>query len=183
MLLRRRLVLTPFLVRRLLPRRLLIGGGVLVILLVGGSALIRDARGTTDGPATGASATGPSATSTPATTETDSTAVRMGVRPRLGRHVVHAVVTVDRDGELVTFQVDRGTIGAVGDGKLTISETGGGSVTVATNDQTRVRRDRKKITLADLNVGDGVYVISKVPANGGPLAVRIAAPTGDGGPT
>jgi hypothetical protein len=108
----------------------------------------------------------------------DAGAARLGFRPRLGRHVVHAVITVERDGKLATFQVDRGTIGSIGDGKLTVSEAGGTSVTVATNDQTRVRRDGKKITLSDLKSGDDVYVISQASSGGAdPVALRIAAPT------
>jgi hypothetical protein len=167
--------------RRLFLRPMLFAGGIVAILVAGGAAPIRDAFGATDGPAT-------SAATTPATDRLDAlfeqaatsdrSASRLGFRPRLGRHVVHAVLTVERDGKLLTFQVDRGTIGSIDGGRLTISEAGGTSMTVAIDEQTRVRRDGKRIALSDLKAGDEVYVISQVTSGGAtPLAVRIAAPT------
>jgi hypothetical protein len=151
--------------RRLFLRPLLLVGAIVTIGILGGSALTRDARGATE-------------TVAPSTTSSSGDrADRLGFRPRLGRHVVHAVVTVERDGALLTFQVDRGTVASIAGGKLSVSEKGGASVTIATNEQIRVRRDGKKIALTDLKSGDEVYVISQVPASGDPVAIRIAAPT------
>jgi hypothetical protein len=181
MLLRRRLFLRPFLFRRLLLRRLLIGGGIVAILVIGGSGIIREARGATPAPAnSSASATSDAAIDALAdpSQSADAPGGRLGFRARLGRHVVHAVVTVERDGKLLTFQVDRGKIDTVGDGTLTISEIGGVSVTVATDTQTRVQRDGKRTDLTVLKAGDEVYVISRVPSDAAqPVAVRILAPT------
>ena len=92
-----------------------------------------------------------------------------------GRNLVHAVVTVDRKGTLVTFQVDRGTVASVGSGSLSIAQAGGGSETVATTDATRVRKDRKKAALADLAKGDTVVVLSKVE-NGKASATFVLVP-------
>jgi len=76
-------------------------------------------------------------------------------------HLVHGTLTVlDRDGRLVTHQLDHGTVSAVGGSSITIAEAGGSSVTVATTSDTRVRRDAKPSTLADLKIGDEVVVRS-----------------------
>ena len=95
---------------------------------------------------------------------------------RFGRHLVHATVTVvGRDGGLVTLQFDHGTISAVDDAAITIAETGGANVTVATNDDTRVRKARKPATIADLAVGDEVFVVSVVE-DGAATARGIVVP-------
>lgn len=81
---------------------------------------------------------------------------------RLRKHLVHGTVTVlDRDGKLITLQLDHGTISAIGDDSITVAEAGGSSVTVATTAETRVRKDRKA-ALAALAVGDEVVVRSTV---------------------
>src|SRR5512143_147894 len=56
---------------------------------------------------------------------------------RIGRHLVHATVTVNRGGQLVNVQLDHGTVQSIGDGKLTIAEAGGTTVTVSTSDATK----------------------------------------------
>jgi hypothetical protein len=166
--------------RHIFMRRVLLVGGIVAIGVLGGSTLVWNARGAspTVAPATSAISANPGDDgSTRASRTEDSARARLGFRPRLGRHVVHAVVTVERNGDLLTFQVDRGSVTSIADGKLTISEQGGASVTLATNDQTRVRRDGRKISLLELKSGDEVYVISRVSADGGPVVVRVVAPT------
>jgi hypothetical protein len=82
------------------------------------------------------------------------------------RRLVHATVVVDlKQGGLTTVQLDHGTISAVGATTLTIAETGGGSMTVALGDETRVRRNGEKAAVADLKSGDEVFVLSKVQAD------------------
>jgi hypothetical protein len=93
---------------------------------------------------------------------------------RLGRakHLVHAVATyTDKDGNLITIQVDHGTIQSVGNGSLTIAEAGGTTVTVSTDDKTEVYVGRHEGTLSDLKVGDTVFVQSRV--DGSTLAKHI----------
>jgi len=88
------------------------------------------------------------------------------------RHIVHAVITFEgRDGELVTIQLDRGTVTTVDADSLTLSEKGGGSVTVSLNDETKVREGRQQATLDAIDVGDDLFVQSRV--DGSTLAKRI----------
>jgi hypothetical protein len=83
------------------------------------------------------------------------------------QRLVHATVVVDlKQGGLTTIQLDHGTISAVSATTLTIKETGGGSVTVALGDKTRVRRDGAKAAIADLKTADDVFVLSKVETGG-----------------
>jgi hypothetical protein len=86
------------------------------------------------------------------------------VRP-FARHLVHATITVtDKDGNLVTLQLDHGTIAAIGGGSLTISEAGGSSVTVSTDTNTVVflGAGAGKGSLSDLKVGDEIAVRSRI---------------------
>lgn len=94
----------------------------------------------------------------------------------LGRNVVHAVVTVDTKDGLRTFQVDHGTVDTVGSGTLTVAEQGGAKVTVSTNADTKVTRDRKKAALTDLKNGDQVWIVSRVEGSTA-TARRVFAPT------
>jgi len=83
------------------------------------------------------------------------------------RHLVHATVVVDLDKTgLTTIQLDHGTISAVSAASVTISETGGGSVTIALGSETRVRRDGAKAAVTDLKTADEVFVMSKVEPDG-----------------
>lgn len=103
---------------------------------------------------------------------------------RLRQHLVHGTFTVlNRDGELMTIQLDHGTVSAIGDGSITIAEAGGSSVTVSTNTDTKVRKDRAPATLTALELGDEVVVHSIV--EGGSATARFVfgpppapAPTG-----
>jgi len=88
------------------------------------------------------------------------------------RHLVHAVVTVEgEDGDLYTIQLDRGTVTAVDSDSLTISEAGGSNVTVALDAETRVREGRERSSLDAVDVGDEVFVQSRI--DGATLAKRI----------
>jgi hypothetical protein len=90
--------------------------------------------------------------------------------------LVHATVVVDRkEGGLTTVQLDHGTISAVTATSLTITETGGGAVTVRLGDETRVRRDGAKAAIGALKAGDGVFAMSKVEA-GGTTAYLVVVP-------
>lgn len=92
---------------------------------------------------------------------------------RLGRHLVHVEATItDRDGHLIVIWLDHGTVQSTGDGEVTISEAGGTSRTVATDDATIVYVGRADGTLRDVTVGDEVFVQSRVE-DGSPLARRI----------
>ena len=92
---------------------------------------------------------------------------------RAGRHLVHAEVTVTgKDGELIVLHFDHGTVQAVGGGSLTIAEAGGSTQTVSTDDATKVHLGREKGDLADLTVGDEVFVQSRIDG-GSTLAKRI----------
>jgi len=98
------------------------------------------------------------------------------LRPRLGPRVVHAEWIVDRgDAGLVTRQLDRGTVATTAGSSLAVAEAGGRSVTIATTDATRVRRNRAKAALTDLKVGDTVVVLSTV-AGGKATANVIVVP-------
>ena len=83
------------------------------------------------------------------------------------RRLVHATVVLDlpKTG-LTTVQIDHGTIFAVGATSLTIAETGGGKPSVTLESETRVRRNGAKAVIADLKVGDEVFVLSKVETDG-----------------
>jgi preprotein translocase subunit YajC len=158
------------------PWRLALAAGTLVVLGAIGGGLVQAA----------AIPTAPSAdTVTPVAIADDAAAHLIALRDRLdGRHpelrqrLVHGTLTVlDRDGKLVTLQLDHGTVSSVGSDSITIAEAGGTSVTVATTAETQVRRERKPATLADLKVGDEVVVQSTV--NGGSAtARRVVVPPG-----
>ena len=106
---------------------------------------------------------------------------------RLRKHLVHGTVTIlDRDGKLITLQLDHGTISAIGNDSITIAEAGNSSVTVATTAETRVRKDRKPASLAKLEVGDEVVVTSVVDAGSATARLIVVpppapAPTATGG--
>lgn len=92
---------------------------------------------------------------------------------RIGRHLVHVEATVtDRDGNLIVIWLDHGTVSAVGNGSVTVSEAGGGSESMSTDEATIVRLGRGDGTLDDVTVGDEVFVQSRVE-DGAAVAKRI----------
>jgi hypothetical protein len=97
--------------------------------------------------------------------------------PRLRRHLVHATITIlNRDGQLVTIQLDHGTVAGIGDGSVIISEAGNTSVTVATSADTKVRKDRAPSSLAAIEVGDEVIVRSIVEDGTATARVIVVPP-------
>lgn len=162
--------------------RLAIVIGALLLLTAVGAGFVQAAP-----MAASTTATAP-AVSTPAEFDPDEPA-RLGERlralrdrsgdGRLGRlrqHLVHGTFTVlNRDSDLVTIQLDHGTVAAIADGTVTISEAGGRSVTVTTTAETRVRKGAAPASLAALEVGDEV-VVHSVVADGTATARFIVVP-------
>jgi hypothetical protein len=109
----------------------------------------------------------------------------LGRLGRLGGRLVHAEATVqDKDGNLIKINLDHGTIKAIGNGSITISEAGDSTVVVKTDTDTKVRIGREAGTLDDLKVGDEIFVQSRV--DGGTVLAkhileRPAATTTSGG--
>jgi glucose/arabinose dehydrogenase len=165
--------------------RLVLTGGAIVILAALGVGLVAASSNAPSAPAAPAAAA-PSAN--PGGPANDPAGGPAGLRQRLAgrlagglpnrpfaRHLVHATVTVtDRDGNLVTMQLDHGTIASLGSGSLVIDEAGGGSVTVSTDTSTVVRLGGGTGTgsLGDLKAGDQVFVQSRVDG-GAALAKHI----------
>lgn len=125
-----------------------------------------------------AGSTGPAGLAAPDATAQPAT--RLGQRLRQfarWKQLVHATVTVNRPGAgIQTFNLDHGTITALAVGSLTIAEAGGSSVTLTTDTTTRVRKDGKKATPADLRSGNEVVVVSLVGGTGTPRANLIVVP-------
>lgn len=160
--------------------RLVLTGGAIVVLGAVGVGLVAASSITPPAVATPAAAAPSSAPGAPDAGPAGGP-LRNGLAGRLGRalghpfagHLVHATVTVtDADGKLVTFQLDHGTIAAIGAGSLSIDEAGGATVTVSTDASTVVRLGRGAGigSLGDLKVGDQVFVQSRV--DGGTTLAR-----------
>jgi hypothetical protein len=83
---------------------------------------------------------------------------------RMGRldALVHAEAVIDvPDKGLTRYTADVGDVTAVGsDGKVTIARKDGQSVTLSTNADTKVRKDREKIEASGLAVGDHVFALA-----------------------
>jgi hypothetical protein len=93
-----------------------------------------------------------------------------------GRHLdrlVHAEAVVDLPEKgLVTFSVDVGDVQSVAAGSITIQPRQGAAVQLATNDETKVRKDREQVGTDALGTGDRVVVISS-DETGSTVAKRI----------
>jgi hypothetical protein len=157
--------------------RILLTGGALTILTVAGIGFVA-AAGTPAAPAANVAlaepTVAPDASSRPE--RPFSSARPDGVRPdgerlghrgarllRLGRHLVHAEVTITgRDGDLIHLQLDHGTVHSIGGGSLTIVEEGGATETVSTDDATKVSIGREQGSLADVAAGVEVFVQSRI---------------------
>jgi hypothetical protein len=125
-----------------------------------------------------AGTTGPAGLAAPGATAQPAT--RLGQRIRRfarWKQLVHATVTVNRPGAgIQTFNLDHGTITALTAGSMTVAEAGGASVTLTTDTTTRVRKDGKKATLADLRSGNDVVVVSLVGGTGTSRAILVVVP-------
>ena len=161
------------------PRmRVALTGGALVLLSAVGVGLVQAStvQPAVARPVVNAAAAAPAAASDPG----DGPAAPLRFRAR--GLIVHGTVTIDSPKEgLITVQVDGGTISAVDADSVTIAEKGGASVTVAIDGATRVRRERKRATPADLKVGDTVRVVSRVADGGAATAKAIIVTPAAGG--
>lgn len=170
-----------------IPRwRLALTGTAILVLAVAGIGMAQAAPASAPDRSTAAPEADPSPSASPKARPdrpglTDRPG-RDGIHRHLGRpfgrNLVHAEVTVNHpeDG-LVTFHMDHGTVSAIGNGTLTISEAGDTTVTVATDAETRVRKGGENVELGALAVGDEVFVASRVPdGSGQPLAKHIRVP-------
>jgi len=159
--------------------RMVLTGGAVVVLAAGGIGLAAAAAPSsstadvvqtlsTSGPAGSAAPTRPLGRD-----RLDARAAWAPRLLRLGRHLVHAEVTVtDKDGQLVDLWLDHGTVQSIGGGSLTLSESGGGTETVKTDDATIVSLGRRDASLGDVQAGAEVFVQSRV-IDGSALAKRI----------
>jgi hypothetical protein len=154
-------------------RLALVGGAMLLLAAVGLGAVNAGASPTSPANAPSAEAARVLASDAQGAPAQDAPALRPR---RLGRALVHGTVTLDlpRKG-LVTVQLDHGTIAAIDGTNLRISEAGNSSVTVATDDKTRVRKNGSKAKVSDLKVGDEVFVVSEVEG-GSATAYRVVVP-------
>jgi len=151
--------------------RLVLTGAAIVILVTVGVGLVAASANPAAAP-TGNSSVAAAPGSSPAAS--DATGNHPGLRKllaRLGRvgEGAHAFVNgtlhfIDKSGNLITIQLDHGTIASIGNGTLTISEAGGTQVTVSTDTTTVVRLGGGAGIgkLSDLKVGDQVFVQSRV---------------------
>jgi hypothetical protein len=157
--------------------RLALTGGAIVVLLAIGIGFVAASTGTTAAPNSLTAAASPAPEASARPERIDKLRLKAWLGSRVGRlgvakHLVHATATfTDKDGNLVTIQLDHGTIQAIGNGSLTIAEAGGSTVTVSTDDKTDVYVAREEGKLSDLKVGDTVFVQSRI--DGGTLAKRI----------
>ena len=171
-------------------RLALAAGAIIVLSALGGGVVQAVAAQASTPPATSTASGAPptGVTTGPTANGSDLPTLaaerRLALRERLGdgglgrlrKHLVHGTITVlDRDGKLITLQLDHGTVSAIGSGSVSIAEAGGTSVTVGTTAETRVRKDRKPASLTDLAVGDEVVVVSIV-TDGTATARRIVVP-------
>jgi hypothetical protein len=66
---------------------------------------------------------------------------------------------VGHDGEFPTVRFNRGVLSTADGTTLVIDEADGTTVRVATDEETRFRRDREKATISDLKAGDHVATL------------------------
>jgi hypothetical protein len=165
--------------------RLALTGGAVVILLALGIGFVAASSGGTAAPNTPAAAAGTAAPDASAQPDRPGKGLRSWLAGRAGRlglarHVVHVTATfTDKDGNLVTIQIDHGTVQSIGSGSLTIAEASGSNVTVTTDAATKVWVGRDQGSLGDIKVGDTVFVQSRI--DGSTLAKRILEVPADTG--
>ncbi len=97
---------------------------------------------------------------------------------RLARTLIHAQATLDLPKRGVqTYALDQGKVGPVSATSLTITETGGASVTFSLTSATRVRAKGAAATLANVTTGADVIVVSQQTTGGWlGLAIVIVPP-------
>ena len=160
--------------------RVALTGAAIVILLVVGVAAVAASSSAPSAPLAPANvAAAPNASGAPSTA-TGAGGLRQRIAGLIGGRIARAAgrfvdgtfTFTDKDGNLVTFQLDHGTIGAIGSGSITIDEAGGKQVTVSTDTNTVVRLGGGAGIgkLTDLKVGDQVFVQSRI--DGGTTLAR-----------
>ena len=97
---------------------------------------------------------------------------------RLARTLIHAQATLDLPNKGVqTYALDQGKVGPVSATSLTITETGGATVTFTLTSATRVRAKGAAATLASVTSGADVIVVSQQVSGGWQgLAIVIVPP-------
>lgn len=151
-------------------RLVLTGGAIAILLAVGIGFVAASSNSSNHPPAAGLSAptAAPGSSGKPTNPRIGQRlraflAGKDGRRLGLGGRLVHVTATVlDKDGNLIQVQLDHGTIQAIGNGTLTVSEAGGTTVTVSTDSSTLVRIGRDKGALSDLKVGQTIFVQSRI---------------------
>lgn len=169
--------------------RLALTGAAIVILAAVGVGLVAASSSTPAAPAGGvANAPAPSPAAAGDATRHPGLRKLLGRFGPAARHFVNGTLNyVDKDGNIITVQLDHGTIASIGSGSITITEAGGKAVTVSTDANTVVRLGGGAGLgkLSDLKAGDEVFVQSRV--NGGStlakhiLRVPVTATSTTGG--
>ncbi|HXR27487.1 MAG TPA: hypothetical protein VN771_06455 [Candidatus Baltobacteraceae bacterium] len=97
---------------------------------------------------------------------------------RLARTLIHAQATLDLPNRGVqTYALDQGKVGPVSATSLTITETGGATVSFTLTSATRVRSKGAAATLAAVTTGADVIVVSQQTSGGWTgLAIVIVPP-------
>ncbi len=97
---------------------------------------------------------------------------------RLARTLIHAQATLDLPNKGVqTYALDQGKVGPVSATSLTVTETGGATVSFALTSATRVRSKGAAATMAQVTTGVDVIVVSQQASGGWQgLAIVIVPP-------
>jgi hypothetical protein len=141
-----------------------IAGAALVTAGIGGVAYAADSSGS------------PQATLTAASTPSQpATAKAKHPRRALAQRALHGTFTVERKGAPTVVDVQRGEVVTSGPGSVSVKSADGFAATYALSDQTKIRKDKKPATAADLPAGTKVDVVAD-DDSGHPTArvVRVA---------
>ena len=152
--------------------RVALTGVAIVILLVVGVAAVAASSAAPSAPLAPANiAAAPNASGAPSAA-TGAGGIRQRIGGLIGGRIAKAAsrfvdgtfTFTDKDGNLVTIQIDHGTIAAIGSGSITVDEAGGRQVTISTDTNTVVRLGGGAGLgkLADLKTGDQVFVQSRI---------------------
>ena len=97
---------------------------------------------------------------------------------RLARTLIHAQATLDLPNKGVqTYALDQGRVGAVSATNLSLTETGGATVSFTLTTATRVRAKGAATTISDVTQGADVIVVSQQASGGWQgLAIVIVPP-------
>ena len=103
---------------------------------------------------------------TDATTETTPHPTSPGAKARkhprgeAESRALHGTFTIERRGAPAVVDVQRGTVTAVDPGSITVRSTDGFSATYGITSTTKIRKDRKAATTADVPVGTKVGILA-----------------------